>query len=156
MGGSELTQARLILGSSLSCKIQQPDCRFYHAFLVLWDLSLESVLLYHLRDISMTILPISVTAIVSSMQIDGLVRKLLKARAIYLCKETIMFNPSLTKALFVAVGENKSKTTENWRLILSRHHSSLAGLSSEEISAVLALFIYSRVHNRSTRPVIRA
>jgi hypothetical protein len=89
------------------------------------------------------------------MEINGLVRKLLKAHAVQMGKEKIVFNARFTKVLFGAVGENGQKTTENWRSILSGHHPSLAGLSNEEISAVLALFIYSTVHSKTASADIR-
>lgn len=94
-------------------------------------------------------LPISVTCIIVAMQINGLVSKLLKVHAIQMDKEDISFNAGFADILFKAVGENNPKTTENWRSILSEYHPLLFSLSSEEISAVLMLFIYSTVHRKT-------
>ncbi|WP_148700808.1 hypothetical protein [Candidatus Nitrososphaera evergladensis] len=82
------------------------------------------------------------------MQINGLVSKLQKVHAVQMGKENIAFNAGFSRMLFRAVCENNPKTTENWRSIMSSYHPALSGLSSEEISAILSLFIYSTVHRR--------
>jgi len=83
------------------------------------------------------------------MQINGLVSKLSRVHAVQMGREDIVFNAGFTEVLFRAVGENGPKTTENWRAILSGYDPSLSRLSSEEISALLALFIYSAAHRKA-------